>query len=374
MQKDITLRDSVAEEKRHWVRVTRVCNNNCLFCHDTGNQDGIPIGYKEIEKELKLGFVGGAKRAIISGGEPSLHPDIVKMIRGAKKIGYSHVQMISNGRMFAYDDFAKKLKKAGLDEVTISLHSHDKQILEEIIGVRGAYEQTMKGLLNVIAQNLIVSIDIVVTKLNYKTLYQALNFFIKLGVYEFDILYLVPFGQAWHNLEKLFFNYESAKKYLDKAWQFSKMEGVHLWTNRWPARYLENFEWLIQSPHKLMDDVLGMRQQFLDYIKTGKLMNCHGARCKICYMNNFCKDLVELRSEGELASRAKADCREKITVRKEKIKFKPSLDINEFTEFYIKNRYFVKSIRCQKCSVNDKCNGVHIDEVRNKSFKIIQPI
>ncbi|MBU4216560.1 radical SAM protein [Candidatus Parcubacteria bacterium] len=372
-QEDLILRDLVAEEKRHWVRVTKVCNNNCLFCHDTGNQDGTSIAYEEIVKELKSGFLGGAKRVIISGGEPTLHPDVVKIISQAKKIGYTHVQMISNGRMFAYDDFAEKLKKAGLDEVTVSLHSHNKQILEEIIGVKGVYEQTMKGLLNVIAHNLIVSIDIVVTKLNYKTLSQTLNFFIKLGVYEFDILYLVPFGQAWHNRKKLFFNYGGAKKYLDKAWEFSKIEGVHLWTNRWPARNLENYEWLIQSPHKLNDDVLGMRQQFLEYIKVGRLMSCHGERCDICYMNDFCKDLIKLRTIGVLGPKARAKCQRATTMQTGVAKFSPSLDINEFTEFYIKNRYFVKSIRCQKCVMDKDCDGVHINEIRNKSFKIIKP-
>jgi len=50
------------------------------------------------------------------------------------------------------------------------------------------------------------------------------------------------------------------------------------------------------------------------------------------------------------------------------------MDLNEFLDFYIKNRYFAKSFRCKKCRYFSKCDGAHIEEIRIKGFRILKPI
>ena len=35
------VRQGAVDERRHWVRLTRACNNRCLFCHDVG-ATGVP--------------------------------------------------------------------------------------------------------------------------------------------------------------------------------------------------------------------------------------------------------------------------------------------------------------------------------------------
>ncbi len=69
----LKLKDTIAKEKRHWVRITNSCNNNCLFCLDKENQDGTFVSFQEIVKEFKKGLSLGAKRVIISGGDPTIH-------------------------------------------------------------------------------------------------------------------------------------------------------------------------------------------------------------------------------------------------------------------------------------------------------------
>ncbi|MCX6811978.1 MAG: radical SAM protein, partial [Candidatus Berkelbacteria bacterium] len=200
----LELRDLTAEQKRQWVRVTRACNNQCLFCHDIENQNNLPVPFAEIIWNLAEGRRSGAERVVISGGEPTVNPRIFEIIKQAKKMGYKHVQIITNGRMLAYGDFGRKLKNAGLDEITFSLHSHLKGPFEKITRVKGSYIQSMRGLSNALKLNFIVSVDIVINKLNFKKLKETLEFFIKMGVFEFDLLYLIPFGNAWKNKDALF--------------------------------------------------------------------------------------------------------------------------------------------------------------------------
>lgn len=371
----LQIKDKVAQEKRQWVRLTRVCNNNCLFCLDKENQNGGIIPFNQILEDLKRGRRDGAMRAILSGGEPTLHPQLIEIIKKAKKFGYDHIQMISNGRMLAYDKFVEKLKNAGLNEVTLSLHSHLKDQFEKIVQAKGSYNQAMKGLLNALKHNLIVSVDIVINKINYKTLKDTLDFFIKLGVNEFDLLHLVPFGNAWSNRKKIFYSPFGAKKYLDKAFELSKNKDLFIWTNRLPAIYLEGYEELIQHPAKLKDEVRGMENELRGYIENNRIMSCFGERCKYCFMNGFCNDLVKLKKEKILKSKSIPFCLLVFSRNKKPkiFKFKKNMDLYKFLDFYIKYRYFVKSLRCKKCQYFSKCDGAHIEEIRIKGFRILKP-
>ena len=377
MEKDkLQIRDKVAQEKRQWVRLTRVCNNNCLFCLDKENQNGEIIPFRQVIDDFKNGRKEGATRAILSGGEPTLHPQLIEIIKKAKKFGYSHIQMISNGRMLAYEDFVKKLKEAGLNEITLSLHSHLKDKFEEIVQAKGSYNQAIKGLLNALKHNLIVSVDIVINKINYKTLKDTLNFFIKLGVTEFDLLHLVPFGNAWSNRKKIFYSPRQAKKYLDKAFELFKNKNLFIWTNRLPAIYLEGYEELIQHPIKLVDEVRGMENELRGYIGNNKTMFCFGKRCDYCFMNGFCSDLIKLKKEKILKSKSVPFCFLGVLQQNKKskiFKFKKNVNLYKFLDFYIKYRYFVKSFRCKNCRYFQKCDGANIEEIRIKGFRILKP-
>jgi MoaA/NifB/PqqE/SkfB family radical SAM enzyme len=371
-----TAKEASAQQKRHWVRITRACNNNCLFCLDRENQNGSIFRVAEIVADLNEGLKAGARRVVISGGDPTVHPKLAMIIKKAKKMGYMHVQIITNGRMLAYEKFAAELKKAGLDEVTLSLHSHLREDFEKMTGVMGSYNQALTGLLNAQKQGFIVSVDIVINKINYQKLKETLQFYIKLGVSEFDLLYPIPFGSAWENRQQLFFAPEKASKALSAAFAFSKNKNLFIWTNRLPAQYLEGFEDLIQNPIKIHDEVRGMRRELAGFIEKGKPMTCQGERCQHCFMQNFCADLVELRKKKKLSGKSAPICWKSKTVKKEKgvvFKFDENFTLEKFTNFYINSRYFVKSLRCQKCKHFNVCDGAWIEDVRSGGFSRLKP-
>lgn len=369
------IRNNIAKEKRHWIRLTRICNQKCFFCHDRGNHKGGVLSLTEILEELRMGRTRGCDRVVLSGGEPTLHPKLLQIIAKAKSLGYNHAQIVSNGRMFSYKDFVVRLKAAGLDEVTLSLHSHLKGPFEEISRVKGSYHQAMKGLFNVLKYGFIVSVDIVINKINYKTLNDTLKFFIALGVSEFDLLHLIPFGDAWRNRKEVYYSMKIGKKYLNKAFDLSRREHIYLWTNRLPAMYLEGYEELIQHPTKLEDEVGGMERDLRNFIQSGEVLGCAGERCQYCFMSSFCHDIVELRTQGVLFARKMPLClNKKSEGQLPRYQFRRNMNIYNFLDFFIEYRYFVKSLRCRDCKLNGKCSGAQINEIRSMGFKILIPI
>jgi len=368
-------RNKVAQTPKYWIRLTRVCNNNCIFCLDKTAQNGTSVPLPELKNQLKQGRRQGFKKLILSGGEPTLHPDYLEIVKFGRYVGYDDIQTVTNGRMFAYKKFLEKAVENGLTETTLSIHGHTKKLYEKQSGIKGSFEQALAGLTNVLnSRKLIVNADIVINKINYKYLEKAIRFFINLGVKEFDLLQVIPFGAAWENKNKVFYDLEKAVPFLKKTFSLqNEFPDIYLWTNRFPVKYLEGFEELIQHPIKLKDEIRGRKQILEDFLKHDKLMNCYGEQCQYCFLKDFCADLVKIKQTGKLVSKAYPFC-QKIKQPKEKIFSWKNFNLDKFLDFFIKYRYFVKSLRCNNCRYDKTCSGMQIDYIRKYGFKKLKPL
>lgn len=280
-------------EKKQWVRLTRICNDNCVFCLDKDNLNGMLVPFDEIISILSRGIGQGAKRAVLSGGEPTVYPDFHRVVRAATEFGYEKVQVVTNGRMFAYMKFLKNALDAGLSEITFSIPSHKAEDHDALTQVKGSYLQTMAGLKNALKNGrVIVNMDIVVTKTNVFYLTEMLEFFIKFGVTEFDLLYPRPFGAAWENKEDVLFSVEDALSFLDDVFKMSQRKDIKIWANKFPAQYIENFPEL-KTPEEKIWSELEAREEFAHFKEKGEVMWCFGERCGSCFFKPACHGILK---------------------------------------------------------------------------------
>lgn len=287
-------KEAAVKHRRHWVRLTRLCNQRCIFCLDSWNQNGTYVDTEQLFQYIDLGAELGSERLILSGGEPTIHPDYVKFIKRGRAAGYDWIQTVTNAMMFAYPKFTRKCIQAGLDEVTVSIHGHTPKLQDKLTGVKGAFEKGVQGIRNIQALSggrTVVNIDIVINKQNVSHLREIIDYFRNMGIHEFDLLYIVPFGRGFSEYRKqLYFNIEDHFDDLQRAFEVSREPGVFIWTNRLPPEYLENFEDLIQDPHKLHSEVQGGLHNFEGFMKLDIPPDCHGDRCKYCFLKGLCHD------------------------------------------------------------------------------------
>lgn len=382
MRKTETIdRRAVKKTKKIWLRLTRMCNNNCLFCLDKDVLNGTSIHLGHMRKRIDEASRLGAERIVLSGGEPTLHPQFHKILKLAKNAHFKQIQVITNGRMFAYADFLKTCMACGLSEITFSLHGHNQRLHDRLTQSPGSFIETLKGLKNALAlrkNGLIINIDIVINKINIGFLDKILKFFIKLGVDEFDLLNIIPFGRAWEYKDRLFYDKKKHLSSLRKAFVLSKNPSLHFWTNRFPAEYLEGYEFLIQDSVKLYDEINGRLKIFMDFFHNNEEIPCFGSRCKYCFLKLFCRDLIELKEKHILAGYTVPFClKEKglpPTLKNcYKIK-KNKIDVFDFLDFFVKERYFIKSLRCKKCSFYYSCEGMQYDYLRENGLRVLKPL
>lgn len=118
--------------------ITDACNLECPVCFAASGPGGTHRPVDEVERMLDgaLAAMDGPAPLQLSGGEPTVHPEILAIVRRARAKGFTHVEVNTNGVLVANrPGFAEALKEAGVDALYLQFDGTDD----------AAYEHTRAG-------------------------------------------------------------------------------------------------------------------------------------------------------------------------------------------------------------------------------------
>ncbi len=106
------------------ISVTDRCNLKCIYCMPENGVKWKPMEhlftYEDTAFFLSVASKLGLEKVKLTGGEPLVRKDVDNLVFMIKNIeGISEVSLTSNGTMLP--DYAKRLKSANLDRITVSL-------------------------------------------------------------------------------------------------------------------------------------------------------------------------------------------------------------------------------------------------------------
>lgn len=164
------------------LEVTQRCNLRCPVCYAaSGTQSRPDPSLHELEKRLDwLLEQAGPVHLQLSGGEPTVREDLAEIITLAKRKGFPYIQLNTNGLMLGYrHDYARKLKRAGLNCVFLQFDSLKKQVYETLRG-RDILFDKYQAILNCEEAGLpVVLVPTVVKSINDGELGQIVKFAMK---------------------------------------------------------------------------------------------------------------------------------------------------------------------------------------------------
>lgn len=209
------------------------CNAKCIFCvvgiPENPIQENKYNNLENIVNDLEIGYKNGYRGLVLSGGEPTIHPHIVKTIKKAKDIGYKHIEMKTNGIKLENYEFTKAISEAGLDTFCISIHGPDAKTHDYLVGVPGAFNKIKKAIENIkkiYGVNLITPTCI--QKDNYKLLPQTIDFLLDLGTTHICLTFVETNGSAKSHFNKVVPRYKNVIPYLYEAIEKIKESNI-LW-------------------------------------------------------------------------------------------------------------------------------------------------
>jgi cyclic pyranopterin phosphate synthase len=126
---------SIAAVRVLRISVTDRCNYRCLYCMP---EEGVPwlpredlLSIDEIVQVVRAAVaVHGIRRFKITGGEPTVRPDLIELVQRLRQEDVVDLSLTTNGQRLA--QMAHPLRSAGLDRLTISIDSLDPQKFRRI--------------------------------------------------------------------------------------------------------------------------------------------------------------------------------------------------------------------------------------------------
>ena len=108
------------------ISVTDRCNFRCLYCMPVAGLEWLPksdiLSYEEITAVVTQLAPLGLRRLRITGGEPTLRPDLHRLIEMLRAVPcIEDISLSTNGVRLA--ELASQLRDAGLDRVNVSVDS-----------------------------------------------------------------------------------------------------------------------------------------------------------------------------------------------------------------------------------------------------------
>lgn len=163
------------------MALTYRCNNDCQHCYNARPRNFPEMDVSSWEKIIEHTWNLGIPHIVFTGGEPTLFNELPRLIAFAEEKGLI-TGLNTNGRKLVDSTFLSRLVEAGLDHVQITLESHDSAIHDRMVAAQGAWEETVKGLQNVLETRLYVMTNTTLLTDNSSTITDTLHFLAKLGV------------------------------------------------------------------------------------------------------------------------------------------------------------------------------------------------
>jgi len=135
------------------IDLTNRCNMRCPICFANAGSAGYVCepSYEQIVRQLQtLRDIRPTPCSAIqfTGGEPTIHPDFLKIVSTARDMGFSYVQIATNGITMADPDFADKALAAGLHTLYLQFDGVGPEAYQATRNYRGIWEKKLAAIEN----------------------------------------------------------------------------------------------------------------------------------------------------------------------------------------------------------------------------------
>jgi PqqA peptide cyclase len=178
------------------LNITNRCNYRCGHCaFASGEAAGYELSSDRWRDILEQTRSLGGKRIDITGGEPTIRPDLEDILQAAKHLGFK-VELVTNGSCLTKERLGR-LIGLGLDSLAVSIDGATYEAYALLRPVRREeYERVIGTIETAVASGLPFKINTVVHSQNLGEIAQITEQAVRWGAQEHGIYYFTPVGRG----------------------------------------------------------------------------------------------------------------------------------------------------------------------------------
>lgn len=275
-----------------YIQITRLCNQKCRICSNP--EIDATLSFHKVKSLIDDFIERGYHGIILTGGEPTLHPQLTDIISYAKN-HQIHVRIITNGQKICEENYLKKLINSGLDHVHISIYSHLEKIQAFISENSESLKNILKAIENIGKNGITADINVAINHYNADHLHILARF----------IRNRFPFIKhfVWNNLDPNMNRAAQNPDVIPKLWEFEiplalamkelTQDKCTFRAEKIPLCYMDSFAHCSTETRKIVKEEERI-VHFLDHkgmIKQTNWKYDKAPGCQICTLNSICAGL-----------------------------------------------------------------------------------
>ena len=210
------------------ISVTDRCDLRCVYCMKE-KMNFLPkneiLTLEEIERLCDNFIEMGVKKIRLTGGEPLVRKDIIKLIKNLnlkkKNTNLNEITLTSNGTLL--EKYAKKLKENGIDRINVSLDTINPKKYNEITRF-GNLEKVISGIKEAIKNNIKIKINTVAIKNFNEDELEDLIIWTDKNKIDITFIEVMPMNETDTSRHLQFSPLDKIYKKLDKKFNFQKLD------------------------------------------------------------------------------------------------------------------------------------------------------
>jgi radical SAM protein with 4Fe4S-binding SPASM domain len=279
------------ELKFAWIELTGKCNQNCKHCFMGNDLNANP----HYEKEKIFSYIDyliscGISQIILTGGEPTLHPDIEQILDYIAQYDVD-ITLLTNGTTPRLPSLIPKLKDYGV-KTKISILGIGKNH-DEIVGLDGAFNKIKDIIELFINMNAPIKLGMTVCSLNIKDVDKVRDYANQLKVH-FEASPIYPIGKAKFNHNELFKH--TQEEYIkvckkDKKRQIDIREYTNTASRK--IKTISPYDYEAVDLHNFLTDSFECGQKIIAILSNRKVTPCLLLRTDKYMMGNLLESRLD---------------------------------------------------------------------------------
>jgi pyruvate-formate lyase-activating enzyme len=266
------------------------CNNRCVFCVQGDKREWLSARPRaELEAILERRS-GTAHALVLTGGEPTMRGDLVEIVAYARSLGYTDIQLQTNGRRLSYRSYVEALVEAGVTEIAPSLHGSRADLHDRLTRAPRSFAQTVRGIRVCRDLGLRVVTNSVVVRDNLVDLSNLARLLVQLGVYQAQLAFVHPAGTALQLFDHVVPRFTEAMPWVEAALLTLERGGVRAATEAIPFCFMRGLERFVAErwiPETSVEDATVVHDDYTKYRReAGK---ARGPQCAACTFDAVCE-------------------------------------------------------------------------------------
>jgi MoaA/NifB/PqqE/SkfB family radical SAM enzyme len=190
------------------LQLGHMCNNRCVFCVSGQETElgraGPALADPAIE-QLRAARATGAEKITLLGGEPTLQPGFLAVVREAARLGFSEIVVFTNGAKTARLDYVDEVIAAGQGRITwrLSFQGATREAHEATTRKPGSFARLVSTLQNLHTRGQTITVNMCVVSSNYASVAEFPRLLLPYGVSQLHLDMMRPLDAGQRTEEEL---------------------------------------------------------------------------------------------------------------------------------------------------------------------------